>query len=500
MSTEHFDTVIIGAGLSGIGMACQLSMNCPNKKFTVLERRQAMGGTWDLFRYPGIRSDSDMFTLGFRFRPWTEPKVLADGPSIKQYVIDTAEEYGVADKIQYGMNATHANWCSTEKRWTITVEHSSQEQAEAEATAAGTQSKTSETRHITCNFLIHCSGYYKYEQGYQPDFPNVDAYQGKLIHPQHWPENLDYKDQQVVVIGSGATAVTLVPAMADTAAHVTMLQRSPSYIISLPAVDKITVFLKKILPDSWVFASTRWRNILITRWLYLASKKWPEKMKRFFIKGVEKQLPEDADLSHFQPNYYPWDQRVCAVPDGDLFQALNSGQASIVTDHIERFTETGLQLKSGKTLAADIIVSATGLNVELLGGMEVTIDGESRPHGELLTYKAVQVEGVPNLAVLFGYTNAPWTLKADIAAGYLCRLFKHMDEHGYQVAVPIDEQNSAIPADSALDSLEAGYVQRSAHKIPRQGRDLPWRVLNNYKRDKTMLLKEPVDHPALRFS
>lgn len=482
MSDQFFDVLIIGAGISGVGMGCHLARECPNKSFAILERRQAIGGTWDLFKYPGIRSDSDMFTFGFNFKPWTEPKVLADGPSIKQYVTETAEEYGVKDKIQFGVKITKASWNSEQNQWLL--------QAENEADGSPLT--------FRCNFLVPCTGYYNYDQGYMPDYAGVERYQGQLIHPQHWPEELDYSGKKVVVIGSGATAVTLVPAMADKAAHVTMLQRSPTYIISVPALDMMAKAMQKFLPEKWVYRISRRRNIAIQLAIYYGAKRFPNFFRKMLLGGVRKQVPADQ-MRHFTPSYAPWDQRLCAVPNGDLFKAIRDGHASVVTDHIDSFTETGLQLKSGATLDADIIVSATGLNVRMLGGIEMDVDGEVREPKGVLTYKAVLVQDAPNLAAVFGYTNAPWTLKADLAAGYICRLINHMDKHGYQSVRPRDTEGCAISEESVMDALNSGYVKRGAPNLPRQGTKEPWRVMNHYKSDKKMLLKAPIDDGHLEF-
>lgn len=482
MSTQHFDVLVIGAGISGIGMGCHLTRECPNKSFAILERRQSIGGTWDLFKYPGIRSDSDMFTFGFNFKPWTEPKVLADGGSIKGYVTETADEYGVTDKIHFGLKITKASWSSEKALWTLN----------AEDETSGQQ------KIYSCNFLVPCTGYYNYDQGYMPDYVGVESYKGQLIHPQHWPEGLDYSDKKVVVIGSGATAVTLVPAMAGKAAHVTMLQRSPTYIISVPAIDPLAKAMQKFLPDSWVYAISRKRNIAIQLVIYYGAKRFPNFFRKMLLGGVRRQLPEDQ-MHHFTPSYAPWDQRLCAVPNGDLFKVIRDGKASVVTDHIESFTETGIKLKSGDTLDADIVISATGLNVRMLGGIEMDVDGEKREPKGVLTYKAVLVQDAPNLAAVFGYTNAPWTLKADLAAEYICRLINHMDKHGYKNVRPRDTEGCAISEESVMDALNSGYVKRGADNLPRQGTKEPWRVMNHYKNDKKMMLKDPIEDEFLEF-
>jgi monooxygenase len=482
MNAHHFDVLIVGAGLSGIGTACQVTTEHPNKTIAVLERRERLGGTWDLFRYPGIRSDSDMYSFGYKFRPWQDVKVLADGASIREYIADTAAEFGVDERIHYGLKIVTADFSTTESRWTVTALHEA----------------TGETRTYTCGFLITCTGYYNYDAGYLPTFPGSDQFKGQTIHPQHWPEDLDYTNKKVVVIGSGATAVTLVPTMAGDVGHITMLQRSPSYIFSVPALDKISRFLGRILSDTLVYNFARKRNIAIQRYLYLACKRWPSQMRRFLLWQVRRHVGPSVDMSHFTPKYMPWDERLCAVPDANLFKVLASGEASIVTDQIDTFTADGILLKSGRELEADIIVTATGLNVQMLGGMELSVDGESRKLHDQMTYKGVLVENIPNLAWVFGYTNAPWTLKSDIAGAYLCRLLKHMDDNGHTVATPFDVEDSAMDI-GMLDQLQSGYVQRAKRTLPRQGSKNPWKVLMHYGKDSKMLLQDPIDDNLLQF-
>lgn len=482
MAAEHLDVIIVGAGLSGIGMACHLTHTCPDKRFVVLERRAAVGGTWDLFRYPGIRSDSDMFTFGYKFRPWNELQVLAGGDSIREYIRETAEEFRITDKIRFNTATESADWSSVDKRWRVTT----------------TDVATGIEKIYTCNFLIGCTGYYNYESGYLPEFPGVENFKGTCIHPQHWPTDLDYAGKKVVVIGSGATAVTLVPAMADTAGHVTMLQRSPSYVFSVPGHDRISEILGKVLPQKWVYNMARKRNIVMQRWIYKAAKRWPEKTRKVLLNGVSKKLDDQSNMKHFTPSYNPWDERLCAVPDADLFEAINKGKASVVTDHIDTFTEKGIRLKSGQELEADIIITATGLQMQMLGGMQLSLDGAPCPLNEQMTYKAVMMQNVPNMAWILGYTNAPWTLKADMASLYICRLLKHMDETGKQVAVPLDRHGHA-EKDSIMGSLQSGYVQRANGILPRQGRALPWRILNNYELDSVLLLKESLEDGILTF-
>ena len=483
VSQGHVDVLIIGAGLSGIGTACHIARECPEKSLAVLERRDSVGGTWDLFRYPGVRSDSDMYTMGYEFRPWTQPTMLADGPAIRQYIADTAREWRVDERIRYGLKVLGAEWSGESSHWTVTALHES----------------TGETRRYTCGYLIACTGYYSYDAGYLPTFRGEERFRGIRIHPQQWPENLDFAGKKVVVIGSGATAVTLVPAMARTAGHVTMLQRSPSYVISLPAFDRISQFLAWILPRNWVYGLARTRNLLISRGIYVACRRWPQQARRVLLAHVRRLVGPQFDMRHFTPKYMPWDQRLCVVPNADLFEVLREGKASMETDNIEAFTETGIRLESGKHLEADIVITATGLNLQALGGMKLVVDGEVQQLSERMTYKGVLIENMPNLAWIFGYTNATWTLKSDIAARYLCRLFRHMDARGLNVVVPRDNQGCAVD-EGILNSLSSGYVQRSRQLMPRQGKRMPWRVLMDYGIDKDMLLQDPVEDDALEFA
>ncbi|MFN3581690.1 MAG: flavin-containing monooxygenase [Pseudomonas sp.] len=482
MAAEHFDVIIIGAGLSGIGMACHMARLCPEKRIAILERRKSIGGTWDLFRYPGVRSDSDMFSFGYQFRPWNELQVLADGGSIREYIRDTADAHGITQRIRFALDLQQADWSNSDKRWTLT----------------GQDTDTGEQHLFSCGFLVSCSGYYNYHQGYLPEFPDVERFQGQCIHPQAWPEDLDYRGKKVVIIGSGATAITLVPAMAELAEHVTMVQRSPSYIFSVPSKDHLSAALAKVLPERWVYSLARRRNIRIQRWMYKAARRWPKATRGFLLKSVRKHLDNPEHMRHFTPDYMPWDQRLCAVPDADLFVAINSGKASVETDKIERFTENGLLLASGKHLEADIIVTATGLQLQVLGGMQLSIDGQPFAMSEQMTYRAVLMQNLPNMAWIMGYTNASWTLKADIASQYICRLLQHMDAKGYQVAVPLGGDESRTPS-SIMGSLKSGYVARAEGMLPRQGQGLPWQVMNDYLRDANMLLKESLEDGVLAF-
>lgn len=484
MTDAHFDVLIIGAGVSGIGAACHLMRENPNKTVAILERRKEIGGTWDLFRYPGIRSDSDMYTFGFDFRPWNDTKVLADGTSIREYVRATADEHGVTSRIRYGLRVVSASWSTEQGRWTVTA----------------VREGTGDTARYTASFLIAATGYYDYDNAYRPAFPGEERFGGPVVHPQHWPADLDYVGKRVVVIGSGATAVTLVPAMADGGAgHVTMLQRSPTYVVTVPARDKISGLLQRFLPESTVYALGRMRNVALQRGLYALAKRYPRFVRDLVVKGAGRQLRGASDLRNFMPKYDPWDQRLCVVPDGDLFRTIRRGTVSVVTDEVETFTETGINLRSGAELEADVIITATGLNLQMLGGAVLEVDGEQVELNRLLTYKAVLLEGLPNAALVFGYVNASWTLKADLAARYVCRLLNHMDQHGY-TRVVARAKDSDRGTDSLLSALNSGYVRRANDKMPRQGTRGPWRVSNHYRRDAAMLRKGPIDDGILRFS
>jgi monooxygenase len=483
-TTEHLDVLIVGAGLSGVGAACHLQTDCPGKTYAILEAREASGGTWDLFRYPGIRSDSDMFTLGYVFRPWTEAKAIADGPSILRYIRDTAREHGVEDRIRYQRRVVRAEWSSETARWTV----------EAERTDTG------ETERLTCSFLFGCTGYYRYDEGFTPRFQGTERFRGQIVHPQHWPEDLDSAGKRVVVIGSGATAVTLIPAMAEQgAAHVTMLQRSPSYVLSLPEQDPLAQLLRRFLSPRRVYPIVRWKNVLGSLALFNVSRRAPGLVKRLLRRGVARRLPEGYDLdTHFRPRYDPWDQRLCLVPDGDLFETISSGKASIVTDQIETFTETGIKLVSGAELEADVIVTATGLNLLVMGGIQLLVDGRERPFSQTVGYKGIMFSGLPNLALTLGYTNASWTLKGDLAWSWVCRLLNHMDAHGYDTCTPRDP-DPAQATEPFID-LRSGYVLRSIDQLPRQGARLPWRLHQNYVQDVRLLKRGPIADEALEFS
>jgi monooxygenase len=480
-AADHVDVLIVGAGLSGIGAACHLRDECPDKTYAVLEARGAMGGTWDLFRYPGIRSDSDMFTLGYAFRPWKDSQAIADGPAIRRYIEDTAREYGVEEKIRFHHQVLSAQWSTDEGRWTVT----------ARRTDRG------ETVQLTCSWLAVCSGYYRYDEGFRPEFPGEERFAGRLIHPQHWPEDLDVTGERVVVIGSGATAVTLLPSLADQAEHVTMLQRTPSYVLSLPGRDPLAELLRKRLPARLAYPVVRWKNVLLSTALYQFSRRRPAAARRLIRRLMEKQLPPGFDVdTHFNPPYDPWDQRLCLVPDGDLFRTLRHGTTSIVTGRIATFTEKGIELESGEHLDAGVVVSATGLNLLTMGGMSLTVDGAPVELPNTVSYKGMMLSGVPNFSMVIGYTNASWTLKADLINGYVCRLINHLDEHGYVSATPVAPPEGA---DLPFLDLASGYVQRSLAELPKQGARTPWRLHQNYLRDVRLMRRGPLDDEGMTF-
>jgi len=480
--TEHLDVLIVGAGLSGIGAGHHVQAECPWATYAIFEARDAIGGTWDLFRYPGVRSDSDMFTLGYPFRPWPGKEALADGPSILQYIKDTAAEEGIDKHIRFRHRIVQADWSSADARWHVTAE----------------RTDTGEMVHLTAGFLFSCGGYYRYDHGYTPDFAGMDRFRGTVIHPQAWPEDLDYAGKRVVVIGSGATAVTLIPAMAEKAAHVTMLQRSPSYIASVPQRDPI-VDLLRVLPARLSGPLIRWYKALTIQGFYQLSKRRPKLVKRFLLAGLKRRLPAGYDVdTHFTPNYNPWDQRLCAVPNGDLFKAIKAGRASVVTDHIRTFTETGLVLESGADLDADIVVTATGLELLFLGGIDVSVHGEPVDVSTKLVYKGMMLDGVPNLAIAVGYTNASWTLKCDLTCEYVCRLLNHMYETGQSQCTPVNNNPNVIP--KPLLGLNSGYIQRAAHRFPKQGSQFPWQVHQSYLRDYRALHRSSLHDEAMVFS
>jgi monooxygenase len=478
--TEHLDVLIVGAGLSGIGAARHLRKQCPDKTFAILEGRETMGGTWDLFRYPGIRSDSDMYTLGYNFKPWTEPQVIADGHKIRNYIAESAREGQVDELIRYGHKVVKADWSSESATWTVEV-----------------QKSNGETSQITCNWLQMCSGYYNYEEGFTPDFKGRDSFKGQVIHPQFWPENLDYSGKRVVVIGSGATAITLIPSMTDKAKHVTMLQRTPSYVISVPQFDPMVRFLRMFLPEMTVYNMSRARNNFITQLIFKLSRKYPNAMRKFFLKQVQMQVGKDFDMKHFTPPYNPWDQRLCAVPNGDMFKVLRKGKASVVTDHIDCFVENGIKLKSGQTLEADIIVTATGLNLRLFGGMNMSVDGQAIEMNQHISYKGLMFSDIPNFSNTLGYTNASWTLKADLIAEYVCRLIQHMDKTGTRIAVP-ERKDPNIKTGPLLE-MSSNYVTRAEAYMPKGADRAPWKLYQNYALDMEQLRNGKLEDGVMAF-
>src|SRR4051794_2632510 len=484
---EHFDLLIVGAGLSGVGAGYHLQQKCPGKSFVILEGRDRIGGTWDLFRYPGIRSDSDMFTLGYSFKPWTEPKAIADGPRILNYVRETAAENGIDKSIRFNHRVRRASWSTQDARWTVEAER-------GRASEGG-----AEIARFTCNFLFMCSGYYKYEEGYTPEFAGSKDFAGRIVHPQKWTDDIDYAGKRVVVIGSGATAVTLVPEMARTAGHVTMLQRSPTYVVARPAEDPVANKLRARLPTKLAYHLIRWRNVLFGMYFFQLSRRKPDRVKQLILGGVRAALGPDYDVAtHFTPRYNPWDQRLCLVPDGDLFKTLREQRASVVTAGIYGFTERGLRLSDGRELEADVVVAATGLVLQVLGGIEVAVDGRAVDFAKTLNYKGMMYSDVPNLASAFGYTNASWTLKCDLTCEYVCRLINYMDRHGYKQCLP----HNTDPTITELPSLNfsSGYVQRSVAKMPKQGSKRPWRLYQNYALDIVSLRLGKIDDGVMKYS
>jgi monooxygenase len=483
-SKLNIDVLIVGAGLSGIGAAAHLTMRCPGKSYAIVEQRENMGGTWDLFRYPGIRSDSDMHTLGYRFKPWLHEKTIADGPAIWEYIQETAREYKINDHIHFGHRVISASWSSKDAQWAVTARR---EADGAEVT-------------FTANFLFMCAGYYNYDQGYAPDFPGQQDFAGQIIHPQHWPENFDHTGKKIVVIGSGATAVTIVPVMAHTAQKVTMLQRSPTYMVSRPAIDPFSRMMRKLFPEKIAYAITRWRNINYQRLVYWQSRRNPEKIGNQLLDQARAAMPGYKNFdTDFKPSYGPWEQRLCLVPDADMFEAINSGKAEIVTDHIDHFTADGIALKSGNEIKADVIVTATGLNLVLLGQTDLTVDGVPVNLADHVNYKGVMFNDIPNMASVFGYVNASWTLKTDIVADYVCRLLQTMDGMNVQIANPyLDDPDMArLPF---VEDFSSGYFARSFDKLPKNGPRAPWQVLQDYAAEKKILTRDPVDDGVMQFS
>ncbi|MCU0491748.1 MAG: NAD(P)/FAD-dependent oxidoreductase [Chloroflexaceae bacterium] len=483
MTTEHVDVLIVGAGLSGICAAYYVQKECPGKRYAILEGRESLGGTWDLFRYPGVRSDSEMYTLGYSFRPWRGTNAIADGPTILQYLRETAAAYGIDRHIRFQHRVQHASWSSADGMWTVEA----------------TRGSDGSVARFTCQFLMMCSGYYSYASGYTPSWPGLEQFNGTLVHPQQWPETLDYSGKRVVVIGSGATAVTLIPAMADKAAHITMVQRSPSYVAALPSHDLLAARLQRLLPADLAYRLTRWKAILLSMYTYQLAQRMPRFTRKTLLKLVQDQLGPEYDVEkHFGPRYNPWDQRLCLAPDGDLFAAIKAGKASVVTDQIETFTSTGIKLQSGQELAADIIVTATGLNAVLMPGVQLVVDGAPVELAQTLSYKGVMFSDVPNMASIFGYVNASWTLKAELISKYVCRLLNYMNRHGYSQATPRRPRGAVgeLPA----VPLNSGYIQRSLSIFPRQGTREPWRVYQNYLQDVLSLALRPINDGTMVFA
>ena len=475
----HFDVLIIGAGLSGIGAAHHLQTRCPGRSYAILESRSRIGGTWDLFRYPGVRSDSDMYTLGYSFRPWEQPKAIADGPSILKYVQDAARDGGIEQHIRFGHQVKRASWSTPDARWTVDADCE-------DLNELGQAAPPKEPMQFTCNFLFMCSGYYSYANGYTPDFPGKERFTGQIVHPQKWTDSIAHAGKRVVVIGSGATAVTLVPELAKTAAHVTMLQRSPTYVVARPSEDAMAHRLRRHLPAMLAYGITRWKRVLLGMYIFNLCRSNPAKVKRMIKGGVRLALGPDYDVDqHFAPRYNPWDQRLCLVPDGDLFTAIKSQRASVVTDEIDTFTEAGIRLKSGTELPADLIVTATGLCLQVLGGLQITVDGARIDMAKTMTYKGLMNSGIPNLASSFGYTNASWTLKCDLTCEYVCRLLNHMAKRGYTQCTPRNA-DASITEQPWVD-FSSGYLQRSMHLFPKQGSRAPWKLYQNYPKDIMLL-------------
>lgn len=486
MTSEHVDVVVVGAGLSGIGAGYHLQTMSPDRSYVILEGRDGLGGTWDLFKYPGIRSDSDMHTLGFSFKPWTEAKSIADGPSILQYLKQTVAQFGIDKNIRYGQLVTKAEWSTDDAQWTVT----------------STNKATGASNTITCSFLFMCSGYYSYKKGHTPEFTGRERFKGTVVHPQDWPTDLDYAGKRVVVIGSGATAVTIVPSMADKAAHVTMLQRSPTYMVSRPDHDVMANRMRKVLPPKMAYNLTRFKNTWRQQLVYNKTRTDPEKVKQLLLGGIKMELGADYDIAkHFTPAYNPWDQRLCLVPNGDFFKAMREGKASVVTDHITSFTETGIQLASGEHLDADIIITATGLELVTLGEMDFFVDGSQVDFAKTWTYKGFAYSDIPNLASTFGYINASWTLRSDLTAEYVCRLLNHMRKKGVAQCTPrLREQDHNMKERPWIDGFSSGYMQRMMHRMPRQGDHEPWINPQNYRRDKKMFKHSPIDDGVMQFS
>ena len=479
----HSDVLIVGAGISGISSAFHLKKYSPQASFEILEARDDIGGTWSLFKYPGIRSDSDMYTLGFAFRPWKDAKAIADAPAIMDYLRGAVDDGGLKEKIHFGQKVVDAKWSTPEGKWFVTIED-----------------QASGDRHTrSCTFLHSCAGYYNYDHGYQPDFPGAENFKGEFVHPQFWPEGLDYAGKKVVVIGSGATAVTLVPAMAEKAEKVLMLQRSPTYIVSRPAQDGFANFTRKYLPSMAAYQLTRWKNVLMGRLMFWLCRKYPDAIKKRLLKELPDQLPDGFDIEkHLTPRYNPWDQRVCLAPDGDFFTAIRNGKADIVTDHIERIEEDAIILQSGEKLDADIIVSATGLDLNFVGNIDISVDNEPVEPGNLLNYKGMMYSGIPNLLQSFGYTNASWTLRCDLTSRYLCRMVNYMQKRGLTRAMPTPDMRE-VEVEPLLD-FSSGYITRKSAELPKQGTVKPWVMYQNYVADIFLVKFGALRDRGLKFS
>ncbi|KWH23707.1 FAD-containing monooxygenase EthA [Burkholderia cepacia] len=481
-STEHVDVLIVGAGLSGIGVARQLETDRPGTSYLILETRATTGGTWDLFRYPGIRSDSDMHTYGYGFKPWAHKKAIAGADSILAYLRETATEYGIDRHIRVNHKVIQASWSSAQALWSVEVE----------------RLDTGERKTILARWFFSAAGFYRHDEGYTPKLDGIENFRGTVVHPQHWPEDLDYGGKRVVVIGSGATAVTLLPAMADKAGHVTMLQRTPTYVVSLPSEDLIANTLRRIMPHKWAYAIVRRKNVAISRFIWRFCRSRPQAARRLIRYLNKRQLPKDYPVDvHFNPPYNPWDQRLCVVPDGDLFKSIRGGRASVVTDRIRTFTETGIVLESGQTLPADIIVTATGLNVRFFGGIKLVVDGEPVDLHSRVAFKGMMLSGVPNFGFSIGYTNSSWTMKVGLLAEHFCRLLTHMERSGYAVCMP-ELPAADMPTRPLLD-FGAGYIKRAIDGLPRQGPGTPWIMSMDYHVDVRILRHGPVEDPNLRF-
>lgn len=481
MTIEHFDVIIMGAGLSGIGAGAHLTRDCPKHSFAILEGREAMGGTWDLFRYPGVRSDSDMYTLGYSFRPWTDAKAIAEGDTILHYIQDVAREHGLDKHIRYSHRIKSASWSSSEARWTLQI------------------MQGQDLLSMSCNFFFICGGYYNYQQGYTPDFPGLQNFKGQVIHPQKWTPDISVSNKNVVIIGSGATAVTLVPALATSAAHVTMLQRSPTYIMSRPANDALANWVNQFAPAKLAYAITRWKNVLLGMLFYKLARSYPKRIKQMIVNGVKQAMRPGFDVTkHFSPNYKPWDQRVCLVPNADLFKSIREGKASVVTDQIDQFETDGIRLKSGEFLEADLVVTATGLDLLAFGGLAMSVDGTPVDIPKTISYKGLMLNGVPNMAYAMGYTNASWTLKSDLTCNYVGRVLNHMDQHQHRQCTPVLLDATVEPEN--WTDFTSGYVKRSLDKFPKQGNKKPWKLHQNYVLDIFTLRHSKLEDGTLIFS